>query len=55
MAAGMRIVLVLPRELVETLGARARRKGLSRAAYIRMILTEHVQVEEDDTQPREAR
>lgn len=44
-ARSSRIVLVLPDELLKSLNALARRKGLSRAAYIRMALTEHVQVE----------
>lgn len=44
-ARSSRIVLVLPDELLKSLNALARRKGLSRAAYIRMALTEHVRVE----------
>jgi len=39
-----RIILILPEELLKTLTTLARRKGLSRAAYIRMALTEHVEV-----------
>lgn len=42
MAPSDRIVVILPRELVEALTALARRKGLARVAYIRMVLTEHV-------------
>jgi metal-responsive CopG/Arc/MetJ family transcriptional regulator len=45
MARSSRIVLVLPDDLLKSLNTLARRKGLSRAAYIRMALTEHVQVE----------
>jgi len=41
-----RIIISLPRELLEKLNELARRKGLSRASYIRMILTEHVQEQE---------
>jgi hypothetical protein len=42
-----RIVLILPEELVKSLTRLARSKGLSRASYIRMALTEHVQVESE--------
>jgi hypothetical protein len=42
-----RIVLILPEDLVQSLGDLARSKGLSRASYIRMALTEHVQVESE--------
>lgn len=45
MARSSRIVLVLPDELLRSLNTLAKRKGLSRAAYIRMALTEQVQVE----------
>ena len=37
-----RIIMILPKDLVEKLDALAKVKGLSRAAYIRMILLEHV-------------
>jgi len=47
-ARSSRIVLVLPDDLLKSLNTLARRKGLSRAAYIRMALTEHVEAE---TQP----
>ena len=43
MPASERIVVILPKELVETLTALAKAKGLARTAYIRMVLTEHVQ------------
>lgn len=52
MAAASRIVLILPRELVETLTALANRKGLSRSAYIRMVLTEHVGAQRRDDKPK---
>jgi len=42
-----RIVLILPDELVKTLTVLAKRKGLSRASYIRMALTEHVESESE--------
>jgi predicted DNA binding CopG/RHH family protein len=37
-----RIVVILPRELVDALTRLADAKGLARTAYIRMVLTEHV-------------
>jgi len=37
-----RILIRLPKELLEALGTLAKAKGLSRTAYIRMVLTEHV-------------
>jgi metal-responsive CopG/Arc/MetJ family transcriptional regulator len=37
-----RIIISLPKELLERLNRIAQRKGLSRASYIRMVLTEHV-------------
>ena len=43
MPASERIVVILPKELVETLTELAKAKGLARTAYIRMVLTEHVQ------------
>jgi metal-responsive CopG/Arc/MetJ family transcriptional regulator len=52
MAAASRIVLILPRELVETLTALANRKGLSRSAYIRMVLTEYVRTQRRDDKPK---
>jgi len=45
--ASSRIVLILPEELLRSLTTLARRKGLSRASYIRMSLTEHVEVESE--------
>ncbi len=42
MPASERIVVILPRELVDQLTELARAKGLARTAYIRMVLTEHV-------------
>ncbi len=45
MARSSRIVLVLPDDLLKSLTILAKKKGLSRAAYIRMALTEHIQVE----------
>ena len=42
-----RIVLILPDELVKSLNGLAKRKGLSRASYIRMALTEHVEAESE--------
>jgi metal-responsive CopG/Arc/MetJ family transcriptional regulator len=36
-----RIIISLPAKLLERLTALAEKKGLSRAAYIRMVLTEH--------------
>lgn len=38
-----RIVLSLPAELLDKLTELAENKGLSRASYIRMLLTERVQ------------
>ena len=40
-----RIIMILPKDLVKKLDALAKVKGLSRAAYIRMILLEHVRAE----------
>jgi hypothetical protein len=37
-----RIIISLPKELIEALSRLAARKGLARTAYIRMVLTEHV-------------
>ena len=37
-----RIVLTLPRGLIERITELAQRKGLTRAAYIRMVLTDHL-------------
>ena len=51
MPASERIVVILPKELVETLTALAKGKGLARTAYIRMVLTEHVQ--ETETEERD--
>lgn len=48
MTASERIVAILPKELVETLTELAKAKGLSRAAYMRMVLTEHVQETESE-------
>jgi predicted DNA-binding protein len=45
--ASARIVLILPDELVKPLNGLAKRKGLSRASYIRMALTEHVETESE--------
>jgi len=45
--ASSRIVLILPEDLLKSLSALAHRKGLSRASYIRMALTEHVDVESE--------
>ena len=42
-----RIVLILPDELVKSLNGLAKRKGLSRASYIRMALTEHVEADSE--------
>ncbi len=47
--ASARIVLILPDELVKSLNSLAKRKGLSRASYIRMALTEHVDSESEPT------
>jgi hypothetical protein len=47
--ASARIVLILPDELVKSLNGLAKRKGLSRASYIRMALTEHVDAEKEPT------
>jgi metal-responsive CopG/Arc/MetJ family transcriptional regulator len=44
-----RIMLSLPRELLDKLTAIAKRKGLSRASYIRMVLTEDVNKQEADS------
>jgi len=41
-----RIIISLPDELLEKLNQLAQRKGLTRAAYIRMVLTGEVQEEE---------
>ena len=46
MPASERIVVILPKELVETLTKLAKDKGLARTAYIRMVLTGHVQEQE---------
>jgi len=43
-----RIMLSLSKELLEKLTALARLKGLSRASYIRMVLTEHVHDVEEE-------
>ena len=40
-----RIIMILPKDLVKKLDALAKVKGLSRAAYIRMVLLEHVRNE----------
>jgi predicted DNA-binding protein len=40
-----RIVLTLPHGLVERLTEVAEKKGLTRAAYIRMVLTDHLATE----------
>ena len=45
--ASSRIVLILPEDLLKSLSALAHRKGLSRASYIRMALTEHIDVESE--------
>lgn len=42
MPPGERIIVIFPKELVESLTALAKAKGLTRTAYIRMVLTEHV-------------
>lgn len=42
-----RIVLILPDDLLKSLNGLARRKGLSRASYIRMALTELVEAESE--------
>lgn len=47
-----RIVLILPDDLLISLTGLAKRKGLSRASYIRMALTEHV---EEEAEPGLAR
>lgn len=47
MAVTPRFMISLPAELAERLTEMAKRKGLSRAAYVRMVLTEHVQEEEE--------
>jgi metal-responsive CopG/Arc/MetJ family transcriptional regulator len=47
--ASARIVLILPDKLVESLNGLAQRKGLSRASYIRMALTEYVEAESEPT------
>jgi predicted DNA-binding protein len=39
--------LILPDELVKSLNGLAKRKALSRASYIRMALTEHVEAESE--------
>jgi metal-responsive CopG/Arc/MetJ family transcriptional regulator len=44
-----RIMLSLPKDLLEKLTALAKRKGLSRASFIRMVLTEHVNEEERES------
>lgn len=49
MTRSTRIVLVLPEELLSSLNTLARAKGLSRAAYIRMALTERVGAETEPT------
>ena len=47
MAVTPRFMISLPAELAERLTELAKNKGLSRTAYIRMVLTEHVQEQED--------
>jgi metal-responsive CopG/Arc/MetJ family transcriptional regulator len=42
-----RIMLSLPKDLLAKLTDLAKRKGLSRASYIRMVLTEHTNREDD--------
>jgi hypothetical protein len=42
-----RIVLILPDDLLITLNGLAKRKGLSRASYIRMALTELAEAESE--------
>jgi len=37
--------MILPKSLVEKLNALAKERGLSRAAYIRMVLLQHVRDE----------
>jgi metal-responsive CopG/Arc/MetJ family transcriptional regulator len=48
MAPVERVMIQLPRELLDKLTAIARRKGLSRASYIRMVLTEDVNKQEGE-------
>ena len=43
MAVSPRIVLSLPAELLDKLTELAKNNGLSRASYMRMVLTKHVQ------------
>ncbi len=45
--ASSRIVLILADDLLKSLNGLAKRKGLSRASYIRMALTEHVEAESE--------
>jgi hypothetical protein len=45
--ASSRIVLILPDDLLKSLNGLAKRKGLSRASYIRMALTEQVEAESE--------
>ena len=55
MPASERIVVILSRELVETLTELAKAKGLARTAYIRMVLTEHVEhVKEQEAKASDA-
>ena len=43
-----RIMLSLPKDLLDRLTAIAKRKGLSRASYIRMVLTEDANKQETE-------
>lgn len=47
MAVTPRIVISLPAELLDRLTELAKDRGLSRASYIRMVLTDHVKETEE--------
>ncbi len=53
MGMSERIVAILPKELVDELTELAKSKGLARTAYIRMILTEHVQAQRAAPEPED--
>jgi len=44
-----RIIISLPADLLEKLTELAKKKGLSRASYIRMVLTEHANEEKRES------
>ena len=45
-----RIIISLPRDLLEKLNGLAQRKGLTRGAFIRMLLTEYVREQQAEAE-----